>query len=50
MTNHQSPNLLSQIANIISPYLKTKHKDTVSVELAQKILDLINSSGYYDPS
>jgi hypothetical protein len=46
-SNPQSPNLLSLIAAIISPHLKTKHKDTISMQLAQQILDTYRD---YDPS
>jgi hypothetical protein len=33
------PNLQSRIAKIIAPHLKTKHKDTVSLELANQIIE-----------
>jgi hypothetical protein len=34
--------LLDRIAKLIFPYLKTKHKDKESYEIAKKILQEIN--------
>ena len=34
--------LVDKVAKIIAPYLKTKHKEDVSYELAEKILEEID--------
>jgi len=36
--------MLDQIAKIISPYLKTKHKEKTSHELARLILEALQTS------
>lgn len=36
--------MLDQIAKIISPYLKTKHKEKESHELARRILEALQTS------
>ena len=33
------PNLLIRIANIIAPHLHNKHKSTLSLEIAEKVLE-----------
>jgi hypothetical protein len=38
--------MLDLIAKIISPYLKTKHKEKESHELARRILEEINKDGH----
>jgi hypothetical protein len=38
-----SDNILKQIAAIIAPHLRYKHKDSRSLEIAEKILKEINN-------
>lgn len=41
-SNPQTSNLQSRIANVIAPHLKTKFKNSVSMDIAQQIINEIN--------